>query len=183
MVEVVIVLAIVVLIASLLLASFPRLSQGIAIQRAAQELALSLRRAQSMALAVRQVDAPTGRRTPGAYGVYLNRVSAPGSYVIFADLRGAGGAADGRYVPADDAAIETVALGPGISAAGLISDLGGAEQRQDILNITFSVPEARMGIQNASLGVGESAEVRLESVGAAYRRNVVVRTSGQITTR
>lgn len=182
LVEVVILLALFILVASIVLASFPRLSQRINLQHSSQGLALALRRAQNMAFAVRQVQTPLGRRIPPAYGLYFNRAS-PTSVILFADLLGADGTSDGLYRGGDDVIVETVKLDPGIQINELISDIGGGNQRQDVLNISFSVPEARMVIANASFSVGESAEISLKSGSLSYVRSVTVRTSGQVSTR
>lgn len=182
MVEVVILLAIFMLIAGIVLASFPRLSQRINLQHSTQQLALALRRAQNMAFAVRQASTPGGRVIPPAYGIHVAR-AAPTSFVIFADLRGASGVSDGLYRPSDDVVVETIQLDPGITFGELVSDLGGANQRQEVVNVSFSVPEARMVIANASLPVGESVELFLIGRVANYTKSVTVRTTGQILAR
>lgn len=181
MVEVVILLAIFSLVASVVLVSFPAFSQRINIQRTAVNLALSLRKAQNMAFAVRQ--APTAPpQVPPAYGLYFNRVAMPNSYLIFADFSPAG-SPNGRYDPPPrDTLIETVTLGPGITWGEFTSDLGGANQPQDILNVSFSVPEARVGIANAAQSVGESAEIVLLGR-TGIRRSIILRTTGQISVR
>lgn len=176
MVESVIVLGIIVLVASLLLVGFPSLTQRINLQRASQRLALSLRKAQNMALAVRQVERLDGSRTvPPAFGISLE-LASPASYRIFADLQ----PRDGLYDSDDDIIMETVTLEPGITLQKLVSDLGGGEVERAALNITFTVPEAGMEIRSTDTGtVGESAEIVLITRDGAAR-NVVVRTSGQI---
>jgi len=171
-------LAMVTLIGGIILASFPRLSQRIRLQRTVQRTALTLRRAQNMAFAVRQVDTLSGRVIPPAYGVYFSR-SSPGSYVIFADLKGQSGTNDGIYRPTDDVVIETITVESGAQIGQLISDVGGANQAQDVINVSFSVPEARMSIANASASVGESAEIIFTGL-PSESKSVLVRTSGQI---
>jgi len=177
LVESVIVLGIIVLIASFLLVGFPSFSQRINLQRASQRLALSLRKAQNMSLAVRQLELPSGVRTvPPAFGIYIDQASTPTSYFIFADLR----PSDQLYDPGDDIVVETITLEPGIAFDELVSDLGGGEVVRDVLNIVFTVPEARMEIRSTDTEtVGESAELILTSR-AGDVRSVVVRTSGQI---
>lgn len=182
MVEVVVLLAIFVLIASVVLASFPRLSQRINLQSSNQGLALSLRKAQNMAFAVRQVSGPTGRIAPPAYGVHVE-LGTPTSYIIFADIANPGGVNDNRYRPGDDVLVETVALAPGVQIDGIISDIGGGNAPQQVLNVAFTVPEARMTISNAGGPVAESAEIFLRSGTLSFRKSAVVRTSGQIQLR
>ncbi len=180
MVEVVVVLAMLTLVGGIVLASFPRLSQRIHLQRSNQQLALILRRTQNMAFAVRQANTAAGRVIPPAYGVHFNR-NTPNSYFIFADLPRQGGSSDGIYQAATDVVVETIRLDPGIRLGQLISDVGGGNQLQDIINISFSVPEARMSIANASALVGESVDIFL--IGALNAtKSVLVRTSGQIRT-
>ena len=180
MVEMVVMLAMFSLVAGIVLASFPSFSGRINLQHSSQQLALALRRAQNMAFAVRQVSTPGGRVIPPAYGIYLDRAT-PNSFIIFADLHDSGGISDGRYRAADDVVVESVRFSPGVSLGEIVSNLSGGNQRQEVISVSFSVPEARMSIANAALAVGESAEIFLTSSrSAAFRKSVVVRTSGQI---
>lgn len=178
MVEIVVILAIIVLVASLLLASFPNLSQRINLQRSSQQLALSFRKVQNMALGVRQVQTPGGKVVPPIFGLYFNRAT-PNSYIIFADTFPSG-VPNGRYDVGKDVVLETVSLDPGIGFASFTSDLGGTNKLQDVLNVAFSVPEARVTIKNASTDVGESAQISLAGRNGTITENVVVRTSGQV---
>lgn len=185
MVELVVLLAIITLISGVVLASFPVLSRRIHLQRSTRQVALSLRKAQNMAFAVRQANTISGRVIPPAYGVHFSR-TAPTSYLIFADLRGGpGGTSNGIYDSAIDAVVETIALDPGIRIGDLLADLGAP---QDAISVAFSVPEARMSIANPTFPVAESLEIVLQvetgvtlPAGAPnLTRSVVVRTSGQI---
>ncbi|MDP3727107.1 MAG: type II secretion system protein [bacterium] len=178
MVELVVMLGMLTFVASIVLASFPRLSQRIHLQRSGQQAALTLRRAQNMAFAVRQVETPSGRIIPPAYGLYFDRAT-PGSYLLFADLESESGTHDGMYRSGEDVIVETISLDPGVVIGQIVSDLGGANQPQQVLNISFTVPEARMAITNAALAVGESAQIELLGASGAIR-TIVVRTSGQI---
>ena len=99
--------------------------------------------------------------------------------MIFADLKGQSGTNDGIYRPTDDVVIETITVESGAQIGQLISDVGGANQAQDVINVSFSVPEARMSIANASASVGESAEIIFTGL-PSESKSVLVRTSGQI---
>lgn len=92
LIELIVVIGVTAVIASLLLANFPRFSRQIAVEREAGKLALALRRAQSYALAVREfnsafnddpfcTDPPV--RFPG-YGVFFD-LSDPTHYLIYGD--------------------------------------------------------------------------------------------------
>lgn len=176
MVEVAIILGVLIMIASIVLVSFPNLSQNIALQRSARQLALSFRKVQNMTFASREIS--TGI-VPAGYGFYFSRAAALGSYIIFADLRDATGVGNGRYDAATDFVVDTIRFESGVSIANLVSDLGGANQRQDVLNIVFQVPDARMSIKSDSVPVGESAQIALTGR-TGLIRNVIVRTTGQV---
>lgn len=187
MVEVVIMLFIITILSAIVLASFSGLSSRIYVQRSTQRLALSLRRAQNMAFGVRQVldmvpSSPTfgSYIIPGSYGIYLN-LGSPTSYLVFADTAPSAGL-DGRYTSGNDVVIETVPLDPGISLQSLVTQSGGGNQ--NVLNITFAVPEAQASIHRDSSGnVGNWGRISLLDSRGAFPRSITVYTSGQIYVR
>lgn len=187
MVEVAVMMAITVLVAGIILASFPALSGSIKLQRSSRDVALALRRAQNFAFAVREVALDDGTRTvPGAYGLYFNRQSAPGSYLIFADLRGVGGDPNGRYDEGSDPVIERASLDTGLAFEDFVTDFDSPPQAlsRPVVNVTFSIPESRLTIRNLVGAVaGESVELRLADSRGSLRRSVYVRSTGQIYTR
>lgn len=183
MVEMVIVVGIIILIASIVLVSFPNFSQGIHLQNSVQRLSLSFRQAQDMSFASRLVS-DTCPVIPVGYGLYFNRAT-PNSYILFADLRASGcslpasGSGNGQY-DAGDIVISTVALDPGISFGDFVTDVGGTNQHQDVLSIIFSVPDANISIKNgAGLVFGTSAQIFL--IGTTnLQKSVMIRTTGQV---
>ena len=189
MVEAVVLLAMFVLIAGIVLASFPRFSQQIRLQLSSQQTALALRKTQNMAFAVRQVQTSRcGTLVPPAYGVFFDRERAPDSYLIFADLRSSSdctsGSNDQRYRASDDEVIETIRLDQGVAINDLIVVAGGVDASETVINIVFSVPEARMTIANASGPAGESVDIVLrQSRLPDVARRITVRTSGQIAVK
>ena len=187
MVEVVILMAMLILIMGIVLVNFPAFSQRLNLKHSSQRLALSMRRAQNMAFAVRQVNtANCGPIVPAYYGIYLNTAVNSDSYAVFADLPFDPATcrrvqADGLYGRGDnDFIVETVKLDPGVSLERIGSQSQGGE---GVLNITFSVPEARMKISNERSSVGEYAEIFLAGTDPNFRRSIFIRTSGQIYTR
>ena len=93
LIEVVVVIGVMAIISSLMLANFPRFNKQISVEREASKLALSLRKAQSYALAVREfnpafnddpfcVSPPV--KFPG-YGIFF-KISDPARYFNYGDV-------------------------------------------------------------------------------------------------
>lgn len=86
MFELMITISIMVMIAALVLVNFPGFNRQVAMERAAQEVSLTLRSAQARALAVQKF--ATGQ-FPQGYGVFFTEDAAGGNntkYILFADL-------------------------------------------------------------------------------------------------
>ncbi|MBU3925559.1 type II secretion system GspH family protein, partial [Patescibacteria group bacterium] len=78
--EVLITLSIFVIVASLILANYPEFQAGISLKRTSQEIALTIREAQSYSLSVKGFqDEYKG------YGVYFEKFNS-NSYILFSDL-------------------------------------------------------------------------------------------------
>lgn len=177
MVEMVIIIAILILVSGILLANFPALSSQIRLQRSSQGAALTVRRAQNMAFAVRQV-ATAPPRIPFGFGLYFGPEAPANSFLLYADLNN-----DGLYRPPQDFIVETLALERGVTFLQIIFYKGATPEETDVLNVVFSVPEARMSIKTGNpADSGVRAEVVLAGGGAATRR-VVVRNTGQVYSR
>lgn len=80
LIEVLITLSIVVIIASLIFASYPEFKEGISLKRTSQEIALTIREAQNYALSVKEFEGEYK-----GYGVHFEKLS-PASYILFSDL-------------------------------------------------------------------------------------------------
>lgn len=83
LIELVVVTSIIVLLTALTLPDYRIGSQQLALQRSVHKLAQDLRKAQEMAVSVKEFDG----QTPTGYGIYLDR-DEPGKYILFADLDG-----------------------------------------------------------------------------------------------
>lgn len=83
LIEMIIVISIFVIISTIMLADFPGFSQRVALERTAQEIALSFREAETEALSVGEAAFGTGI-FPG-FGVHFS-ISSPREYILFADL-------------------------------------------------------------------------------------------------
>lgn len=173
MIEVVVMLAIVTAISTVVLISFTGLNEGGAVNRSARELALAIRRAQNMSLAVTQVQTSSGPRIPPAVGLKLDR-SNPTSYFTFADL-----VLDNKYVSAGDAQIGVDETFPRGTRINLLTGPTGSPHT--IVYIMFAAPEAVVTLSDINgASIGDKAEIEIVSASGLYKKRITVRTSGQV---
>lgn len=172
MIEVVVMLGIITMISTVVLVSFTGLSEGGAINRASRELALAIRRAQNMSLAVTQVETSSGPKIPDAVGIRLDK-AVPSAYFLFVDV-----VRDNRYT-SDDAKIGAdEALPAGVRINSL---LDSSNASYSIVHIMFSAPEAVVAITGTDgTSIGDRVEMELSS-SSGKKKKVVARTSGQIS--
>ncbi|HEY4527766.1 MAG TPA: prepilin-type N-terminal cleavage/methylation domain-containing protein [Candidatus Paceibacterota bacterium] len=83
LIELLVTVSILVLTAIFILANYPKFASRMSLERTSQEVALSLRRAQSFALAVREFGQGSGI-FPG-YGVHFE-IASPADYAVYADI-------------------------------------------------------------------------------------------------
>lgn len=172
MIEVVVMLAIITMISTVVLISFTGLREGGAVNRAARELALGIRRAQNMSLAVTLVETSAGLKTPPAVGVKLERAN-PSIYFLFADLL-----PDNKFTPEDAKIGQDENFPPGIRINSL---LGPSGTSHSLIYIMFAAPEATVTIADANgASIGEKVEVEL-GPSSGQKRTVTTRTSGQVS--
>ncbi len=84
MVEMLISIAIITVLLGVVVFSYRSSSDKLALDAAAQEVAIAIRQAQVYGLSVRE-DAPSGGNFNYGYGVYFNPVSSPSDYYLFID--------------------------------------------------------------------------------------------------
>lgn len=189
MVEIVVILAIITAISAVVLFSFSGLNEGAALNRSVREIALAMRRAQNMSLAVTSISTPTGPRVPKAVGIRIS-LNEPQRYFIFADFGpGASGAPDGRWRAGDDVKIGSDVIFPrGIKVTGLeCRDSSPPPVYTDcprIIHILFTAPEAVLAITGENGNdLGDIINIRFGRPSGADTKTVTVRTSGQISIR
>jgi len=141
LIEITVVVAIIIILASIFIANYREGEKQFALQRSAHQLAQDLRGVQEMAMAGQEFD---NFFPAGGYGIYFEE--GLNSYILFADCDG-----DGKYDESGDASncdpetadpdnpypemIERVYLEDDIMVSSLSSDVG------DILEITFFPPD------------------------------------------
>lgn len=182
MVEVVVMMSIITIISAVVLVSFTGLHEGAAINRSARELALAIRKAQNMSLAVTQIETLAGPRIPPAVGM---RFAENGeTYFSFADFN-----RDNRYgdeLPEDERdvrlAIDAIFEGGVRIRSAAYYDSFGTRRQAPLLYVVFAAPEATVTISGADgVSLGDHAEIVLATRSGQLTKTVSVRTSGQIS--
>lgn len=179
MIEIVVMLGIVTAVSAVVLFSFGGLNEGAALNRSAREVALSVRRAQNMAIAVSQI--PVGvpdsvTQVPLAIGMRF-ATDAPTQHFLFADLSPVdfryGG--DSEKIPGSEALLER-----GVNLNRLLGESG---QTYAVVHIIFVAPEANILITDSEGNTipGEIITLEFSSVTGQLKKTVVVRTSGQVS--
>ncbi|MBI2639788.1 MAG: hypothetical protein HYW90_02760 [Candidatus Sungbacteria bacterium] len=171
MVEIVIMLAIITLISSAVLVSFPSTLGSISTQISAQRFALALRQTQNQALAVRTVEGPEGPIIPRAVGIHAD-LTAPGVFFSFADLN------VNHIYDASDIIIQEFGFDRGVRIVDIFDDGG---RSQGAINIVFTTPSAETTLYNESDSIGQFVSVGVQAPGGELMRRVRIHITGQIS--
>ena len=187
--EVVVVIGIMAIISSLMLANFPRFSKQVAVEREASKLALSFRKTQSYALAVREFnplfndypfcDDPTKLpvKFPG-YGLFF-KVSDPAHYYIYGDINCS------KYYEntLPEEAVEIINIEGNIkffSIKGYDAAVCGSGCDLDELSILYVRPGPTILIKSNGIDYN-FIEIYLRSSDGAVSKKVVIRSTGQVS--
>ncbi|RJQ37537.1 type II secretion system protein [Candidatus Parcubacteria bacterium] len=189
--ELLVAIAIIVGVSVVFLFQFPAYTGANRVQKNSRALALALRKAQNMALAVQPVRTCNDElKTPLYFGVFVDRRTSPPTALIFADFTPSG-AGDGRYMeegdcPRDrnrDEIIERIPLDAGTIIPNIACPTTGPGVCDDIVNIAYEPPEARAKISDEASDVGQSAEITFGDVKTTLQRSIVIRATGQLFIR
>lgn len=180
MVEIVVMLAIIVAISTVLLTSFPGFNEDSLLIRTQQEMALNFRRAQNEAFSVAEVLLSDGsRQLPKRVGVHFD-LASHGQYFLYIDED-----SSGTYTLGDPQIEKPIIFQRGIVLDKLlfkrsVSDASNLEA--SVADVIFAAPQSNMEIRvdNVNAEV-ETLTIRLKSPNLGLRRNVTLRTSGQIS--
>ncbi len=172
--EAVVVVSVITVISLVVLASFPGLKESGALNRAARGLALGIRQAQNMSLAVTQIGSASGPVIPPAVGTNLS-LNQPQAFSIFADL-----VFNRKYVASEDALIKTENFERGVKIQNLLG-YNPDPASHTAVHILFAAPEATIFLTDGNgIDIGNRVDIELVSP-SGEKRTIVVRTSGQVS--
>lgn len=187
MIEIVVIISMILILSLVILSNFGGINERSLINRGARDLALAIRKAQNMSMAVTQVTLASGEiATPPAIGVKIS--SLPGennTYTLFADVIAPNYRLDeGEQILGETGIFErNIIIKTVKDASGSL--VGGSSN--NMVYIFFAAPEADISIRNYN-GIeifGERAEVELgtssQRPGPLLQKKLLVTTSGQIT--
>ncbi len=176
-VEMIVVLAIVMLIGGQILVDFSSLKEGATLNRAAEELAFNIRRAQNMSLAVTGVNIGGVVQIPDGVGLRLSsQAGSNDNYFFFAD-QDCPGVGCGLYTGVMERIEPNIAL-PGRIR---ITSITGAIPAHPSVHIIFYTPEATLALTN-EFGApipGTYIDITLSGDSGATK-TVRIRTSGLV---
>lgn len=186
LIEVVVVIGVISIIASLMLANFPRFNKQIAVEREAAKIALSLRKAQSYALAVREFNATFNDdpfcvnppvKFPG-YGIFLS-LADPAEYFVYGDANCS------KYYESSpiEEAVEEVKMESGTRLTAIKGyDAAVCSGGCDLagLSVLYVRPGPTTILKDNGIDYSH-AEVTLKSADGAVQKKVVVRITGQVS--
>lgn len=178
MIEIVIMMAIITAVSAIVLFKFTALNDSAFLNRSTHELALSIRRAQNMALAITQVDVGGIGTIPPAYGVRLSQAASDADqYIIFGDVIN-----DFIWNAGDDAMIDGIQF---FSRSIKVKEITGcAISCPQKINIMFKAPESVMEFHDDSDGTllsEDTLTIMLTTQAGDLTRKIIVKTSGQVS--
>lgn len=182
MIEIIVTAGIITFVSAIIMVSFTGINQGAALNRAERDLALGIRQAQNMSLAVRKVRVgnPPILQLVKRIGIHFS-AQGPDStkFFLFADVDG-----DGRYTPSNFEKIPQteVPFDRGITIFTLNDNVSTQYKEADII---FRAPEATMSINGTKLDntrvaiTSDPLTVTLQTP-TGETKTVKTRISGQI---
>lgn len=174
-VEMLICVAIIAVVSAQVLVSFSGLKDASTLERAAQELALNIRRAQGMALAVTPVNLGGMLKIPQSVALRLSSRSGNNiSYFFFSDVT-----PDGKYTD------NTEQIEPIINLPGkiYISAISGTVPANPEAHVIFYTPEATLALTNFNgVTILNFIDITFKGVSGATKI-VRVQMGGQVSVR
>ena len=155
--EMLVVVAIIGILATVILVNFPVFKKQLALQRAASQLAQDIRRAQEMAVASEECPNPpcdADEIPAGGYGIHLKKVPDPQtSYVLFAD-RGTppNPPPDQKYGPGNEQIGNDINFESGVKIKDLLDENDSSTNH---LNVIFTPPDPTVRLTNQNGAPGD----------------------------
>jgi len=178
-IEVVVVIGVMAIIATITLISFPQFSERVGIEQEAGKLALATRKAQSYALAVREFQSDTGIFP--AYGVNVS-LGNPLEYVIFGDPN-----STTRFESFLNEAVETTKVEKRVSINRICGNSQSIPQGSctlssaDIVYIRPTPTIVLTGVDSGIPALYNDIKVVLKNSDGTIEKNVIIWSTGQIS--
>ena len=176
--ELVIEIAIMTMTSAMVLISFSGIHKRTAVNRAAREFALAVRRVQNISLSITEVEA--GFKPTTAQTVGIKIASGSLDYTIFLDKN-----ENGIFGAGDTVVGKVAKLADGVQVRTIkYVDAGGIERLISAAHIVVTAPEATMRFTAAGGGtLRDVLEIGIGTPAGDVIRTVTIRTSGQITVK
>ncbi len=180
-IEIVVVIGVMALIAGMTLVSFPEFSERISIEQEAGKFSLALRRAQSYALAVREFGAGSGI-FPG-YGVNVS-LATPDQYLVFGDPN-----RSSRYESFLNEAVETTTVERRVRVIRICGNSQSVPagsctlSSADLFYIRPGPTIVLTGVDSGLAATYNDIKVTLASFDGSIQKNVIIWSTGQISTQ
>ena len=206
LVEMVVVLGAMVMVMTLTLANFPKIKEQIALTLATRELALTIRKAQSYAIAVREFnssfpvnlcnsgyDVSQGSVMYPPYGISVSKSGLPDSlgrdqwhYVIFGDITCRASRSQDPVLNAATMIIDVISIQNGVQIATIKGFAGGPPPTVlDAVDIVYQRPNPSVTLIGYKNGTGSiysgRIEISLTSGDGSATQKLIARPSGQIS--
>jgi len=182
LIEILVVVFIIALLASILVTDFPKIKRKFALTRAVYKMSQDLRRTQDMGFSGQQLkDTAENAISVKGYGIYIDLANNK-KYIIYADIDDNQrydtlGAVCGQQPPNQDCVIETIDFSQAESGV-IIDRIEGTTNDQQV-DINFKPPNPTITITSLSSGNRVQVIFALES-DLSQERIVSVNTSGLI---
>lgn len=186
LIEVVVVIGVIVIIATVTLARFPEFSERIGVEQESGKLVLALRKAQSYALAVRELRAGSGIFPP--YGVNIS-TSNRTRYTLFADspiknnrFDEASGESIERFIVEKRVTIDKICGNSQSIPPGSSCDSGfGGLSSADIVYERPAPTITLIGVEDGLPLSYNDIKVDLKSLDGSIKKSVIIWSTGQIS--
>lgn len=179
--EFIVVIAILSILFIIVFANYKQGANDYALLRSSYKLAHDIREAQEMATSAKKcpvaVCGGLGGVPPG-YGIYVDRVSSPNSYKLYADNNPAAG---DEYYTASDTTIKDIPFEAGTQIYSIVVD----GILRDSASINFKSPDPIVKIKDAPAANASSIQliISLSQATTAPFRQIIVNKTGMVEVR